>query len=295
MKCKTCKQKAVFIKPTLCKIHFLKYVEDKVNSTIKKYKLIAKKDKIVVGVSGGKDSLTILYLLRKHNPIALCIDEGIAGYRNSTIKDMKSFCKKHKLEYKIISFKEEFGLSLDKMLAKLKIKPCTICGTYRRYLLNKKARELKATKLVTGHNMDDESQAVLMNLMKHQVDIMPRLGLLTGVVKDKRFIPRIKPLYFLTEKEIAAYSLLQDFGIKYTTCPYAVQAYRSEVGDFLNELEKDNHGSKLRLLTAFVKQLPKLKKTFKPDPINSCIYCQEPCMQNVCKACQYLQKLEASS
>lgn len=293
MKCTRCSEKAVFLHPTLCKKHFCQHVEKKVDGTIKKWKLITKKDKIVVGVSGGKDSLTLLSLLQKHNKnlLALCIDEGIAGYREHTVRDMKKFCVQYSIPYKIISYKTEFGLTLDEMLAKLKEKPCTVCGTFRRYLLNKKAREFGATKLATGHNMDDEAQAVLMNVFRHQFDILPRLGPLTGVVQDSYFIPRIKPLYEVTEKETAAYAFLQGFSIQFTECPHSVHAYRGEVGEFLNNLEKEHRGTKKRVLRWFLKQLPALKKTGIKAPVQHCVSCHEPCMQKICKACSYLIKL----
>lgn len=292
MKCKKCNCQAVFLNPQLCRKHFLYYVEKKVDATITKYKLITKKDKIVVGVSGGKDSLSILYLLRKYtkNIVAVCIDEGIEGYRPETIKDMEAFCQKYKIQYVIVSFEKVFGKPLDVMKTFLKEKPCTICGTFRRYLLNKTARKLGATKLVTGHNLDDESQAILMNLFRHQLDILPRLGPVTGVNKEEQFIPRIKPLYFLAEKEIAAYAFLQDFGIKYVECPNALRAYRAEVGEVLHDVEALYPHAKQNLVEWFMKKkkvIPSLKVQ-----IQHCQNCQEPSAGKYCKTCQLLMKLE---
>ncbi len=289
MRC--CTQPAVF--SSLCKKHFLASVEKKVHNTLKKYKLLSKKDKIIVGVSGGKDSLTILYLLRTwgYDVIALCIDEGIAGYRPRTIEDMKAFCVRFDVPYVVVSYQEEFGKTLDEMKLILKEKPCTICGAFRRYLLNKKARELGATKLVTGHNLDDEAQAVLMNLLKHQTALLPRLGPITGMVKDGAFIPRVKPLYFVTEKEIAAYAFLRGLGVRYVECPNALRAYRAKVGDTLNDLERLYPGAKKRLLERFVTHLPLLRKKIHASALQHCKSCSEPCVGEYCKACLLLERM----
>ncbi|HAB51479.1 MAG TPA: tRNA lysidine(34) synthetase TilS, partial [Ignavibacteriales bacterium] len=74
---------------------------------------------------------------------------------------------------------------MDEMLKILKVKPCTICGIFRRYLLNKKSKELKLTKLATGHNLDDEAQSIMMNQMKNNMNASARLGPKTGISNDK--------------------------------------------------------------------------------------------------------------
>ena len=174
--CKLCEIKPVYKLPnkTLCKACFIKYFEDKVFKTIRKFKLIEMNDKLVVATSGGKDSITVLYLTHKYlskknlqkNISALVIDEGIKDYREHTIKFLKEFCKKLDVELNIISYKERFGKTLDESVTQLKktnsnISACNICGTFRRQALNVGARELGATKLVTGHNLDDEAQSVM--------------------------------------------------------------------------------------------------------------------------------------
>ena len=154
-----CSQKPIMEMPSgerLCKTHFTEYFESKVFNTIRKFDLIGKEENLGVALSGGKDSLSILNILNKlskQNPKiklnAIAIDEGIAGYRDKTLEKAKDFCDKNSIQLHIFSYKEEFGLALDEMLKILNVKPCTICGIFRRYLLNKKSKELKLTKLAT--------------------------------------------------------------------------------------------------------------------------------------------------
>ena len=293
MKCVKCKNKAIYKDPTYCKDHFIHHIESTIKKTIRKYKLIDKKDKLFVAVSGGKDSLTVLYNLREYNPTAIAIDEGIKGYREHTIKDLRAFCKAHKIRLQIISIKKEFGFTLDQILKKIRVKPCTVCGTLRRYLLNLHARKLGATKLATGHNLDDEAQAVLMNLFRNQLWISARLGPITEIIKDKRFIPRIKPLYFLSEKEVTAYTLLKNFNVRYVECPYTHESYRGAIQDILNDYELKHPGTKRNIIKGFLKQLPDLKKQFATDDRpNFCVQCNEPSVQKMCRACQILEKIK---
>jgi uncharacterized protein (TIGR00269 family) len=278
----------------------MKYFESKVKNTIARYKLVDKNDHLGVACSGGKDSTTVLYIVNKifeKRPdikiTALAIDEGINGYRNIYLKHLKEFCNGYKISLKIYSFKNEFGQSLDQILKKNKIKPCSACGVLRRYLLNRKSQELKFTKLVTGHNMDDEVQSVLMNQFRNNVDVSARLGPITGVVKDKKFIPRIKPLYFLTDREVKAYALLKNFVDGFVECPYSRDSYRGDVRDVLNNFEWKYPGSKHSVILSFLEILPLLKSKYKEDSrIKYCERCSEPCSSNECNTCKMIDQLK---
>jgi len=304
MPCKICKTKPVITLPnsnvSLCKSCFMSYFEKKVYKTIRQFKLINKNDHIVVGVSGGKDSLTLLYILnriaetkRDIKVEGLLIDEGIKGYRGKTIKDAKAFCKKNKVSLHIYSYKEEFGYTLDEMIKKLKINSCAICGVLRRYLLNKKSRELGATKLAVGHNLDDEAQSILMNQIKNNIELSARLGPITGIAKFKSFIRRIKPLYLLTEKETATYAFLKKFNSEYTECPYAKNNFRNYIRDMINDLEEKYPGSKHGLVASFLEVLPLLKEKYKSGKVQYCKSCEEPCAKEICNACEIIKKLKS--
>ncbi|MEM4259719.1 MAG: TIGR00269 family protein [Candidatus Woesearchaeota archaeon] len=289
MRCKKCNKNAVFEKPNYCGNHFIEYFETKVKETIKKFSLLNKNDRVVVAVSGGKDSTTILYLLHKfgYNVVALAIDEGIQGYRPKTLKDLKEFCKNNKIKLKIVTFKDNFNKTLDQSIKTKQYEdaPCTICGTFRRYLLNKYAKGFD--KIATGHNLDDEAQSIIMNLTKGHVNLLTRLGPISTIKTG--FTQRIKPLYFCTEKEVRIYSLLKDFSITFVECPYAHNSYRSKIRDLLNNYENKNPGTKINIVNYFLK----IKNKIKTNPINMCfcILCDQPSLTQICKACQIKKEI----
>ncbi|MEK6973935.1 MAG: TIGR00269 family protein [Nanoarchaeota archaeon] len=308
MACKACEKNPVITLISgrkLCRNDFTKYFERKVFKTISKYKLIENNDKVVAGISGGKDSLSLLYLLNKLSTMnrnfslkSLLIDEGIKGYRNKTIKDAKKFCKAYNIELDICSYKEEFGMTLDEMTKKSAMIPCAMCGVFRRYLLNKKSRELKATKLATGHNLDDESQAILMNQFRNNVALNARMGPLTGIIRNKAFIPRIKPLYFMTEKEVMLYAYLKGFASNdFVECPNAKFSYRGEIRDILNEFENKHPGTKYGIINSYMEMLPLLKQKYKNEDskLKYCANCNEPCSGILCKVCELVEKLTKKS
>ena len=287
MKCSRCRKEAIInVLMPLCRNHFIENFEKKVKRTIKKYGLIDKNDKIAVAASGGKDSTTALYLMRKFFPRskveAIAIDEGIPGYREYTLSDLRKFCRKQKIKLNIYSYEKEFGNSLEGLIRKNSGNPCRICGVLRRYLLNRKSKGF--TKLVTGHNLDDESQSVIMNIFKSHIKLMERLGPKTGVIKDDSFVPKVKPLYFCHQKEVAAYALLNKFSVRFAECPHAEDSYRSKIRDLLNGFELEYRGTKNSIISSFLKIKERLKS--QPfDKVEYCVKCGEVAEQGVCAAC----------
>ena len=297
-----CDEKPVIALPSgekLCKNHFTIYFENKVFKTIRQYGLLDKEENLGIAVSGGKDSLTVLHILNKlskENPKitinAIAIDEGIAGYRDKTLITAKEFCDKNGIKLHIFSYKEEFGLTLDEMLKILNVKPCTVCGIFRRYLLNKKSRELKLTKLATGHNLDDECQSIFMNQMRNDIRSSARLGPKVGLLQNELFVQRIKPLYLCTEKEVTTYAFVNGLLDSFNECPNAVHSFRAQVRDTLNDLENKFPGTKYSIVNSFLQTLPFLKEKFRSGDIKICKNCGEPSSNETCNACVYVEKLK---
>lgn len=288
MQCVQCNESAVFLNPTLCKAHFVSYIEEKVYSTINNYNLIKPDEKIAVAASGGKDSLSLLYILSKRYKVdCLAIDEGIDQYRERTLNDLKNFCHKHNIRLIIASFKSAFGDSLGKFLNS-ELKPCTICGTFRRYLINKYSRDYD--KICTGHNLDDEAQSIIMNLLRPNHELSARIGPYTGMVSNEGFTQRVKPLYFIREKEIVAYAVLNGIEFGFDECPHASVSYRAKIRDLLNEYEAKYPQTKQNIIEFFLQILPKLKEQIKETSIKTCKYCHEPSKNEICNTCKLLKQ-----
>jgi len=307
MDCSRCDKKAVYAGQgqNYCKSHFLEYFESKVTKTISKYELIKTGDKVCVATSGGKDSLAVLYMTSLYCKkfdiefFALAIDEGIADYRDHTLNDLKTFCKKYEVKLHIVSFKEEFGDTLDnikdKAIKDFNKKPCTVCGIFRRTLLNRSARKLGATKLVTGHNLDDEAQSFLMNTLLGNMSHNASLGPITGLNDNDKFVARVKPLYFMLEKETRLFALLKCFKVEFSECPNISMSFRAIIRDEINTIENKLPGAKNGVINSFMEVLPLLKEHYRGKKqkrtFNYCKECGDACAGDVCNSCKLEEEL----
>jgi tRNA-5-methyluridine54 2-sulfurtransferase len=280
-------------------LKFKRYFEDKVKKAIRKYKLFTKKDRVAVAVSGGKDSITCLYILKKlgYNVEAITIDAAIGNYSKNNLENIKKFCKEQDINLHVVSFRGEFGRSLCYMRSVLtekghKYSSCMLCGILKRYLLNKHARKLKFDFLATGHNLDDEAQAFLMNVFRNDYTRAIRQGPKPGISKTEKFVGRVKPLYLLTEEETKKYSKLMGFPVNYEICPCSVNAYRRQYINILNDFEKKHPSVKYNILRFHEKIAANLKEQAN-GKIEFCKSCGEPASKDLCKTCEIFKDLES--
>ncbi|MBI5148089.1 adenine nucleotide alpha hydrolase family protein [Candidatus Pacearchaeota archaeon] len=270
--------------------NFTKKFESKVLETIQKYKLCSKKDRIAVACSGGKDSTTVLYLLHKFgfNVFAIYINLRMSEYSENCLKELRRFCKMYEIKLHVLDTKQIYGSSMcfirSRIQQKQKLSNCTICGIMKRWLLNKKARELHATKLATGHNLDDEAETVIVNYSKGNLLLGINSGPATGIVADKKFVQRIKPLYFCSGKQIYEYAKNAEFPFWHEKCPCAIGSYRIDVRKFLNQFDDS---VKENIVNNFIKILPKLRREFfdKQKKVIYCSVCGEPSRNEICSVC----------
>jgi uncharacterized protein (TIGR00269 family) len=292
--CSACGERAVFFERHtgrhLCATHFLAGVEERVAATIRDRRLIVPGDRVAVGLSGGKDSTALLLILSRVLPpgdgiplVAITVDEGIRGYRDDTVRSADRLARELGIEHRHVSFTGLFGDTLDTFLEGREKSSCTICGILRKKALADAAREAGATKLATGHNLDDEAQSVLMNVLRGD---LPRLVRDSSAATSGRFIPRIKPLMFVAEKEIAAYLLLRGAWTELPECPYAQYALRQGARSMLATLEYRHPGTMLRLMESKKKIEETCAGRAEAGSLRPCRECGDPCSGELCQYCR---------
>ncbi len=281
------------IKKNVRKEKFKEAFEKLVLKTVKKYKLINKNEKVAIAFSGGKDSLTLLYILRKYyDVVAITIDNNIKDFSYKYVKKVKEICKILNVKLYLSSFKEEFNLKLSDIANEKNA--CNICSSLRRYLINKIARNLKVSKVVTGHNLDDEVQNFLLNLIRNDKLNLAKSKIITGVIKNSKFVPRIKPLRYVYEEDVKKFALLlKEEGITFfdEQCPYKKSSIREEIREYLNELERKYGRVKEKMIKVSDKLSKILESKIKKE-IHYCKICGEVSSKEICRKCLIVEGLK---
>ena len=303
--CDKCGKSAVtFIRYSgmhLCKKHLSEFFERRVKKEIGKQITMGKNEIIAVAVSGGKDSIVALHILqkilgkRKDLKInAITVDEGISGYRPKSIIIARKNCKALGITHHIIGFKDIIGFTMDEISRfPIKTTPCSYCGVFRRKCLNLKAKEIGATKLATGLNLDDTAQSIIMNFMRGDVEKLARLGPHKRI--QDGLVPRIQPLKYIPEKETYLYAMLNDIEFYDGECPYSERALRGKFREILNNLEKDIPGTRHAILQSNDQIADALAESFPPAKLKNCMECGEPTLNKICKSCTMIKDLKGMS
>ncbi|XPV76920.1 MAG: TIGR00269 family protein [Desulfovibrio sp.] len=298
MKCSVCKVTAVVALPNhsmgFCEECFFRFFTRQVKRAIRKHNMFTYDDRILVALSGGKDSLALMYELNQlgYNVTGLHVDLCISNSSTKARQTVERFCEKHELKLRVVELAEE-DLAIPDVKQYVNRPICSMCGKIKRYFFNKVAREEGFNVLATGHNLDDEVGRLFANTLRwdqaYLADQGPVLPATTG------FAAKVKPLCRLTEFETANYSFLR--GIDYHTdpCPYSSGATFTGHKKLLMDLEIRSPGQKFQFYNAFLKNgKPAFQAVATPEEeiVFPCEICGSPTCVKICGVCRVRKTLK---
>ncbi len=315
-KCSRCKSDAVIFQAYsgqhLCGRHLHSSIRKKTSKELRNQlnlpKNAVKEDgsryKILVAISGGKDSAVLLSMIvdiigkrRDIEIIAGCVDEGIDGYRSPSLKCARDLAEDLDIKFETVSYEEMDYERMDEVVSRIPtigslhqeangMMPCSFCGVFRRQSLNFLAEKVGADVMALGHNLDDMAQSVLMNLQKGEIDRTVRLAPHTKI-PIQGLIPRIVPLRWIPEQEIHAQAIQANLPIYHGDCPHAPGAMRQQSRTIVADLESLTPGARHGLLHS-LDQIRNLHLQAYPDSkqeVKKCSKCGEITSKEICQSC----------
>jgi len=306
MKCRKCEAAAVIHmrqhKLALCRGHFLDWIPEQTQRAIDTYEMFPRDARILVAVSGGKDSLALWDVLLQLGYAAdglyidTGIDEGIAYAQQSRLY-AQQFADQHALGLRIVDIPEEEGTSVAQAALITRRDPkktCSVCGLTKRHAMNHIARTGRYDVIVTGHNLDDEAAVLFGNTLNWKKGYLVRQEPVLPATASG-FARKAKPFCRLYEREIAAYAFLRGIAYMPEECPFAKGATSLFYKETLNRMETSRPGTKLSFYLSYLKAKSEGLFTARPEkdaPENACRLCGQPTFHDsLCAYCTLWERV----
>ncbi|WP_428560582.1 MAG: ATP-binding protein [Solidesulfovibrio sp. DCME] len=292
MKCKRCGELAAVKLPShhagFCPACFERFFKKQVETAIRRHGMIAPGDKVLVAVSGGKDSLALMRVLSDlgHDVTGLHVHLGIPDSSDPVCQRTEAYCRDNGFPLHVLRT-ADVGLAIPEVKAAVRRPICAVCGKIKRHYFNRFAYENGFAALATGHNLDDEVARLFANVLRWDAPYLGGQG--PTLPAEGRFVRKIKPLYRLTEFETAAYCFLKGIDHWKAACPYSGGASFTGHKKLFADLEYASPGQKTAFYEAF---LAKGKKHFAgagregAETLFACATCGYPSSSEVCGVCR---------
>ncbi len=300
MKCQVCRGPAVIDirrhNANFCEEHFLRLCRDQTSKTIKQFSMLEATDRILVAVSGGKDSLAVWDILVElgYEVDGLFIGLGIDEYSESSAGYALRFAEARDLKLITSDLRRDHGFDVPNGSRAAKRNPCSACGLSKRHLFNEAARQGSYDAIVTGHNLDDEAAVLMGNVLHWHTDYLGRQ--MPTLPARHGFPKKVKPLVRLTERDTAAYCLIRGIDYLVDECPLAVGNKHLSYKAALNDIEYDSPGAKHAFYFEFLaKAASRFQTTAEIDEgvITPCDRCDAPSSNHVCSFCALVERATA--
>lgn len=291
-------------KLALCKEHYLDWILEQTERFIQKYRMFTHHERILVAVSGGKDSLSLWDILWRLGYqadglyIDLGIDEGLQ-YSHRSRGLSETFAEARNLKLIVSDVKREYNVTIPELAAKTMRgiqKPCAACGLTKRHIMNQVANQGGYDILATGHNLDDEAATLFGNTMNWLSGYLARQWPVLEANREG-MVRKVKPLCRFAEREMAAYALLREIDYIYDECPFATGTKSIYYKEILNRMEVDQPGTKLNFYLTFLQA--KQNGIFAPtadtdlEALHPCPTCgQATTAPGECSFCRQIKSIQ---
>lgn len=287
MKCTKCGQPAVINmrqhRLGLCAEHFLEWVPQVVQRTIEKYDMFTPEDRVLVAVSGGKDSLSLWDILLRlgYQVEGIYINLGIPhdSYSDASQRHVEAFAAEHNAAYRVVNVKQQYGESIPEVAKRKRGRTaCSTCGLVKRHVLNEVTLREGFGVLATGHNLDDEAAVLFQNTLRWATGYLARQAPVLPA-SHAGLARKVKPLIRLYEREMAAYALVRGIDYIYDECPYSQGATTLFYKQLLDQLEAESPGAKQSFYLEFLRARTDgrlLPADAARPTLNQCQQCGQP-------------------
>jgi len=297
VKCRKCGgQAAIELRrhnAAFCAEDFVGFFRNQVREAIRKHRMLARDEPVLVAVSGGKDSLALWDVLIEegYRTTGLHLDLGIFEYSVESRAKCEAFAAARGVPLLVSSVAEEVGAPVPIIKQVTRRPPCSGCGLSKRYLMNRAALEHGFSVVVTGHNLDDEAATLFGSVMHWQTEALPRQSPALPSTHAK-LVRRVKPLYRLSEREAAAYAFMRRIDYIVEECPFAAGATSIAHKEILNRLEDASPGAKHNFLFGFLDRARPAFERAEAVALTECVRCGQVTTGTLCAFCKLADQVK---
>ena len=289
-KCRRCKAPAVIElrrhNTAFCPDCFLRYVRGQVRRAIEAFDMLEPSDRILVAVSGGKDSLGLWDMLLDlgYRADGLYLGLGIGEYSSRSHDVVRAFATERGAGLVEVDLARDYGFDVPTAGRRGSRSTCAVCGLSKRYVFNRAAREGGYDVIATGHNLDDEAATLLGNTLRWKTEYIARQ--FPVLPAEERFARKVKPLHRLSELETAAYAFLRGIDYVVEECPLVAGNTQLRYKDAMNRLESASPGTKAQFFLGYLDRAAPLFASQDDATLTACRRCGEPTTARFCAFCR---------
>jgi uncharacterized protein (TIGR00269 family) len=297
MKCVVCRGPAIIDlrrhNSNFCAEHFTRFCRDQVAKAIDEFEMIAPDDRVLVAVSGGKDSLAVWDMLLDlgYQADGFYVGLGIGEYSDDSGHHARRYAASRGVNLLEVDLVDEYGYDIPTGSRAARRAPCSACGMTKRHLFDQAAVDGGYDVLVTGHNLDDEAAVLFGNVLHWHTEY---LGRQAPVLPARNGFPKkVKPLVRLGEREMAAYCIVRGIDYIVDECPMANGNKHLAYKEALNSIDVRSPGAKADFYLGF---LARAADRFTDDSEESreslglCERCGAPSAGDVCAFCRLVER-----